>query len=207
MRHARIVAMWITGTAGLAAAALVGCSSSKRVLVPPRIDLARYESIGMIEFTSSGTKGLGGTASREFLATIQSAQPGTPILELGDQVRVLGAVDGTALDPETIRRIGEKYQVDAIVVGMLGTQEVKPRVSVGPSLEGLSASAEIEGVLDARIFETRSGATIWSAATRAKQSVARVEVSSTGVSAGSGLALRPNFTLHSSGSRHLRNHP
>jgi hypothetical protein len=146
------------------------------------MDLARYETIGMIEFTASGAKGLGGAASREFLATIQSAQPGTPILELGDQTRVLGAVDAEALDPETIRRIGQKYQVDAVVVGVLGAQEVKPRVSVGPSLEGLSASAEIEGVLDARIFETQSGATIWSTATRAKQSVAKVELSSAGVS-------------------------
>jgi len=167
----------LLGAALLAA----GCSSSK-ILVPPRVDLARYGTIGMIEFTSTGDAKLGGEASREFLAAIHAAQPGTPILELGHERGLLGAVNGKALDPETIRAIGEKYRVDAIVVGMLGAQEVKPKVSVGASLENLSASAEMEGLLDARIFDARSGATIWTAAARAKEQVARVDLSKGGLS-------------------------
>lgn len=160
---------------------LGGCGSSK-VLVPPRMDLARYETIGMIEFSSSGVQNLAGTASREFLAAIHSAQPGTPVLELGNEAQVLSVIHAQSLDPAAIRSIGEKFHVDALVVGMLGAQEVKPRLSVGPSLESLSASAELEGVLDARILETRSGATIWTAAARAKEPLARVNLSGEGLS-------------------------
>ncbi len=164
-----------------AAAVAVGCSSP-RVLVPPRMDLARYGTIGMIEFGSKGSRGLGEAASREFLAAIHSAQPGTPVLELGDEQRVLGAVQAESLDPEAIRSIGAKYKVDAIVVGMLGAQEVKPRVS--GSLDGVSASAELEGLFDARIIETESGATIWTTASRAKETIARVSLSTGGISGG-----------------------
>lgn len=165
-----------------AAAVLVaGCSSSK-ILVPPRVDLARCGTIGMIEFTSMDDTKLAGEASREFLAAMHSAQPGTPVLELGNERALLGALNSKSLDPETIRAIGEKYRVDTIVVGMLGTQEVKPKVSVGASLENFSASAEMEGLLDARIFDARSGATIWARSARAKEQVARVDLSMDGLS-------------------------
>jgi hypothetical protein len=121
-------------------------------------------------------------ASREFLAAIHAAQPGTPVLELGSELRVLGAVRADAMDPRTIRSIGEKYGVDAVVVGVLGTQEVKPKVAVDPSVKWVSAAAELEGALDARILETRSGATIWTAAARGREQVARVDVSGSGLS-------------------------
>jgi hypothetical protein len=137
----------------------------------------------MIEFSSKGSSGLGASASREFLAAIHSAQPGTPVLELGDERRILGAVKAESLDPAAIRAIGEKYGVDVIVVGMLGAQEVKPKVSVG-SLDAISASAELEGMLDARIIETQSGATVWTRTSRAKETIARVDLSTGGISGG-----------------------
>jgi hypothetical protein len=39
----------------------------------------------------------------------------------------------------------------------------------------------MEGVLDARIFDTKSGATIWTRAARAKEQVARVDLSLEGL--------------------------
>ena len=165
----------------VALAATAACSSSK-VLVPPRVDLARYGTIGMIGFSSPGGGDLGPRVTRDFLAAIQAAQPGTPILELGDASHLLGGATPATLDPETVRTIGEKYRVDALVVGVLGTQEVRPKVSVGGGLESISASAELQGALDARILETRSGATVWTTAARAKEPVARVDVSTGGLS-------------------------
>jgi hypothetical protein len=174
----------VLSLAGLAIAVLaaIGCSSSQKILIPPRVDLARYGTIGMIEFTSQDGRALGGTASREFLAAVQAAQPGTPILELGDERFVLSAVKSETLDPEAIRSIGEKYKVDAVVVGVLGAQEVKPRVSVAGGLDAVSASAELEGLLNARILLTDSGATVWTTAARAKETVARVDLSTGGIS-------------------------
>jgi hypothetical protein len=162
------------------AALATGCSSTK-VLIPPRVDLSRYGTIGMIEFTSQDDPHLAGQASREFLAAIQEAQPGTPVLELGKQDGILRTIHAADLDPPTIRAIGEKYQVDAIVVGMLGAQEVKPKVAVGGALDAISASAEMEGLLDARIYDTKSGATVWTRAARAKEQVARVDLSMGGL--------------------------
>ena len=164
----------------LAASLATGCSSSK-ILIPPRVDLARYGTIGMIEFTSSAPGDLARQASREFLGAVQKAQPGTPVLELGDQTRLLGEMRAGAIDPETIRTIGAKYRVDAIVVGVLGAQEVKPHLSVGSSVQSLSASAVLQGALDARLFDARSGATVWSTAARAEEPLARVDVSGGGL--------------------------
>jgi hypothetical protein len=68
---------------------------------------------------------------------------------------------------------------------MLGAQEVKPKVALGGSLDAISASAEMEGLLDARIYETKSGATVWTRSARAKEQVARVDLSMGGL-AGAG---------------------
>jgi len=127
----------------------------------------------MIDFTVNGPEALAPVASQQFLASVQSAQPGVAVLELGPRERVLAAVGGGALGPETIRAIGEKYELDAILVGELRTQEIQPRVSMR-ELSSFSAQAEIEGVLSARIFETRRGATLWTTSAETRAPLARV---------------------------------
>jgi hypothetical protein len=163
--------------AALAAALAAACSHEPPrpppVLAPPLVELADYGAIGMIEFGATGAEGLAPLASQQFLASVQSAQPGVAVLELGPRERVLAAVGAGALDPETIRTIGEKYELDAILVGELETREVQPRASVR-ELSTLRASAEIEGVLSARIFETRRGATLWTASAQTRAALARV---------------------------------
>ena len=159
------------------AAALVGCSHRPPppppVLAPPLVELSRLGALGMIEF---GANGSGDLASREFLASLQAAQPGTPVLELGDRERVLAAVGAAGIDPETIRAIGRKYHLDAILVGELTTEEVRPRVSM-QQLDSFSATAEIEGVLSARIFETGRGATLWTTNAKTRAPLAHVAMS------------------------------
>ena len=60
---------------------------------------------------------------------MQRGQPGTPVVELGDQKRVLATLSRDALDVEAIRAIGEKYGVDALVVGVVQAEKVQPNVS------------------------------------------------------------------------------
>ncbi len=146
----------------------LGCASKPKVLIPPRVDLASFGNLALIEFSATGGERLGLIASREFLAAMQSAQPGTPVLELSDQ---------GALDPRTVRAIGEKYGVDAIVVGALEAHKVKPNVSFDSAVRWVTASAELEGVLSARILDTRTGATLWSSGARAKREIAHLDVS------------------------------
>jgi hypothetical protein len=40
----------------LATAVLAGCARTERVAVPPRIDLARYGTLGVVEFTSNAPR-------------------------------------------------------------------------------------------------------------------------------------------------------
>ena len=170
---------------GLVCLALAGgCAKSKpreRVWFPPRMDLARWGTLGLLEFSSPTAAGFGPLASREFLVALHSAQPGTPVLELGDEQRVLAAVGGAALDADAIRAIGEKYRVDGLVVGRLEAQSVAPSFAFDSSARWVTASAALEGGLDARIFDTRSGATVWSALARASEPIAHVDISASGV--------------------------
>jgi len=169
----------------IAAALAAGCSRTPpppKVWVPPRVDLERFGTLGMIEFATPAPDGLGVLASREFLAAIHEAQPGTPVLELGDQRRLLAAVSSDTLDPETIRAICEKYRIDALIVGTMQSQKVEPNVSFDSAVQWMKASAELESGLDARILDARTGATVWSTTARARTELARMNISGSGVS-------------------------
>ncbi len=157
---------------------MTACSSSRMVQIPPRMDLRSYGTVGMIEFSSNADEDLRQGASREFLTALQDAQPGVPVLELGSEQHVLRSLPAGALDPSAIRGIGEKYQVDVFLYGVLETKEVKPRVSIGSTMESLTAAAEVEGSLSAKLFDTQSGATLWSTLAQGKETLGSVSVSS-----------------------------
>ncbi len=168
----------------IAAALVAGCSSAPKreaVRVPPRMDLSRLGTLGLVDFVAPGEEDLGARASREFVAAIQSAQPGTPVLELGSQERLLAQLRRESLDHDAVRALGEKYRVDALIVGSLDSQRVSPKVAFDSTVAFATASAELEGALDVKILDTRTGATVWSAATRAKAEIAGVQVSDRGI--------------------------
>jgi len=164
---------------------LAACSSSHLVQVPPRVELAAMGTIGLVEFRApDGSGELSRETNRRFLTEIQSAQPGVPVLELGDEANVFDGKTARALDPETVRAIGEKHQVDVLLFGVLEAKHVKPKVSIGGGLESLNAKAEIEGTLTAKMYDARSGATLWTCAVADKRTVAALSVSGGGVSGG-----------------------
>lgn len=159
--------------AGLAAACSHAPPRPPPVLVAPLVELAPLGAIGMIDFAVTGPEALAPVASQEFLASVQSAQPGVAVLELGPRERVLAAVGVSAMSPEAVRAIGEKYELDAVLVGELRTEEIQPRVSMR-ELGSFTAQAEIEGVLSARLLETRRGATLWTTSAQTRAPLARV---------------------------------
>ena len=112
--------------AALVASTLALACSSHKILMPPRVDLHGFGVIGMLDFSSPTHGGLGAQTSREFLAGVQSAQPGVPVVELGDRTRVLAALGLRELDRDAIRAIGERHEVDTLLVGELSTKEMKP---------------------------------------------------------------------------------
>jgi len=165
----RQIALQLIGILVLSA---LGCAKPK-VWVAPRIDLHQYGTLGMIEFRAS--PGYGPKTTQQFVATLHAAQPGIPVLELGELEQVLRSVGRETLDPDAVRAIGERYHVDVVAMGELGLEQARPNFSV-QSFTKANASAEIEGTLSTRFMDARSGATIWSDRASGKRTLAHLNV-------------------------------
>lgn len=142
--------------------AFLGCAKTTTVYVPPRVDLAGYERVGIIGFSSNQDPELDRYVTEQFQNQIQGSQPGVRILELGSRQQVLQAVGGTELDPATIRKIGQHYRVQALFHGDIQYSDIQTDLSLSEGA-GLSAgfNAHLEATLSAKLRETDSGATAW----------------------------------------------
>ena len=156
--------------------AVAACGSSPKVLVPPRLDLRGYDTIGILEFASNSTGSLDGYATQRFLETVYAAQPGVRVIELGPEALVLDQVGAANLDFEAARKIGAKYDVAAIFAGDLDVTDVRPSIDVTRLLQTLSAKAEVGAKLSVRLLDTERGATLWTRGSSAKAPVAHVRV-------------------------------
>ena len=157
-----------------------GCSHTEKVRVPPRVELKTYHTIGVIEFSTNAEDTLKPYVTQNFIQNIQSAQPETRVLELGDEDQLLRSLGHSKLDLETIQSIGRKYGVDALILGHLEVSEIKPKINVYAVAKSLNAKAYIEAALRTRMLETDSGATFWTRATSAKTHVAKIYVTDRG---------------------------
>jgi hypothetical protein len=164
---------------GLALVAVLGCAG-KKVMVPPRVDLNAYSKIGMVEFSSNAEGNLSQFASQKFLEAVQSSQPGVRVIELGSRERVLQSIERDQFDFDAVQAIGERYNVDAVIIGDVEVTDVKPRVDLSSILSTMSVSADVEASLTARLYEAESGATLWTNSARGKEVVGHVGVSTNG---------------------------
>jgi len=162
----------------LSAAVLWGCSHTVVVTVPPRMDLQGFGTVGLVEFTSNSDPAINNQTTREFQAHIHAAQPGTRILELGTREEMLATVGSRQLDAAALRRIGEKYGVDAIFIGNIAYSQPKTdiRVTDSTKLEG-GVRVEVRGDISGRLVETRTGANVWSSSAWARRPVGSLSVS------------------------------
>lgn len=151
----------------LMAAALAASCGGKRVLVPPRLDLAPRAPVGLVTFTIENAQGsLHELATQRFAEYVLDGQPGIEILELGEQPE--------RVDAAAARRLGQEHGVRSVFVGHIVVSDVRPRVSVSG---GLRASAEASVAMTVRLLSAESGGTVWtqSAATRETVAALRVE--------------------------------
>jgi hypothetical protein len=164
--------------ATLAGALLLGlaCAHRPAVLVPPRVDLAQWGAIGVVEFDGGRDADFAGLATDEFVQMLLDAQPGTRILELGSERKLLAEVGRDALDAEATRAIGERFGVDAFFTGALALGELRPNVRVGEAFTSVRAAANVDARLAAKLIEASSGALVWSRSARATANVARLGV-------------------------------
>ena len=133
--------------------------------MPPPIDLSRFGTIGMLELAAPMGSDLGRRGRNELMAAIHAAQPGTPILE----------IEAAGVPPlDEIRFIGKHEHVDTLLVGEIQSQRVRPGFHISDNADAISAGADLEGTMTLRMYDTRSGATLWTTAVSASAPIARV---------------------------------
>ncbi|MFC1650207.1 hypothetical protein ACFL2X_01415 [Candidatus Latescibacterota bacterium] len=148
-----------------------GCGP--KVIVPPLVDLAVFESIGLIGFTSNAEGSLQRYATQQFLASITNSQYEAVIIELGEMEDILKSVNSESLNPNAIKAIGEKHNVSAILSGSLVISEVKPKINI---FFALGMKADVNASLVAKLYETNRGATVWAATGEDVKTIAEVSV-------------------------------
>lgn len=153
---------------------ILGCGP--KVLIPPKVDLTKYDPIGLITFKSTAKGKLGEFMTLKFLDEISRSQAGIKVVELGDESKVLKSVDRQTLDPSVIQMLGEKYKLKAIITGDLNVSDIKPNISITSIITSMRVKAEVQATLTVRLIETKSGATIWSNLAEDKKSVASVSI-------------------------------
>jgi hypothetical protein len=165
--------LWIL----LLGVALSACGGKKiTVEIPPHIDLSAIGTIGVIAFDVLSDAPLQGDITLKFIQNMQAAQPGVPVLELGSQSDVLQEVGFDSLDTEAVKAIGKKYGVDTLLTGTLEVTQPVPDVRFSQSLTSMSAATYVRGNLDARLRQTRTGATLWSNGANGKWKLAGVDL-------------------------------
>ena len=158
---------------------LVSCGGKKiTVEIPPQIDLTTQGTIGVVSFDVHSDTKLPGDITLKFIQHIQSAQPGVPILELGNQANVLSEVGLSVLDTEAVKAIGKKYGVDLLLTGTLEVTHSLPDVKFGQDLASMSAASYARGNLNARLRQTSTGAIIWSNGSHGKWKLAGLNLTS-----------------------------
>ena len=167
-RSTRTVApRWLA--AAIAAALWAGCAAAPPPPPPApvpvaAVDLSRIGRLGVVHFNSDGETALEPLARREFHAAVRSLQPSASLVELGAAAGLLKAVGRKSIDAATIRAIGQKHGVDAVLVGELWADTIDP-VEYMQRARSAPNTVELEGTLSAQIFEARQGTKIWSTST------------------------------------------
>jgi hypothetical protein len=170
----------ITVILSLSLSILFGCSHTEKVLVSPIIDLKAYRTIGVIDFSITADSDLREYVTQHYIHTVQSAQPGVRLLELGTKEHVLTTVSRKELDLTAIKSIGRVYKIDALIFGHFSASEPKPNVRLSSTWESLHAGAIVEVSLLSKVWETDSGVTLWSNTTVRKESVASLMADTSG---------------------------
>jgi hypothetical protein len=152
-------------------ALLLSCS---KVYIPPAVELADYQTIGIIKFNCNEAGYLDGFVTQKFIQEITRDQKLVEILELGSESEVLVEVAKTALNIDAYKAIGEKYNLNSIIVGDIDISDIQPEINFAPGFSFVGVRGVIEANLVARMIETANGATIWTGSAIEKREIGHV---------------------------------
>jgi hypothetical protein len=162
----------VTSAIALTMLAFGACGGGRsRVLVPPQLDLAPYQSVGLVLFTVENAKGsLHELATARFAEEVLGAQR-IEVLELGDESPLLRETGQTRYGAAQARAIGEEHGVPAVFFGHLVVSNVKPAASLADLAR---FRAEVDVSLSVRLMSAESGGTLWSRSSRATAPVGQL---------------------------------
>ncbi len=153
----------------LAVVVVAGCAARYRtVMVPPRIDLTQHEIIGVAPFDSTNEGQLGPLATRRFTDLARRDQGLVRMMEVD-----LGAGERT---PAAYRELGQRSGTRTLFVGSVEVSDIRPELSVSRMLESGSLTANVDATLKVDLIETGTGASIWSASSRATRTIGHITV-------------------------------
>jgi len=139
-------------------------------MIPPNVDLTRYDRVGVIGFDCNAKGKMDEYCTRRFLFRVRSYQKEARIIDLGSQEEIPECREIDRIDSRAIQAIGHKYNLDAIFTGNLEIIEVRPLVVYSPlfrppfyktMVEGMRGKAVVTVCLTLTLWETRAGTNIW----------------------------------------------
>jgi len=166
-------------------AATWGCSSTRTITeeVPPQVDLRIYRTIGVLDVAvGNHSAPLQNDATRKLIATLQAAQPGVRLLELGSERHLLATLGKSRLDAAAVREICRLNGVEALIASQMEVMPVSPSLKFGDALTSLSAKATVNASLTSKLYEMPSGASLWSDVVSGKWTVAGFRLTETAIS-------------------------
>jgi len=154
-----------------------------KVAIPPKVDLRKYDRVGLIGFTCNAEGNLHEFLTWRFLRELSLSRKEVSFIELGSEQEVLESVEAEQMNSEAIRAIGQRYGVNAIFTGNVQIAEVKPLVThypffrpiVGSILpQGLRVKALVKVWVTARLWEVGHGGTVWRSSTLGDEMVHQI---------------------------------
>jgi len=158
---------------------ITGCASNppaRRVWVGPRVDLKPYETIGMVEFSSTSKGALAALATRKFTEAARRDQDMLRMVDVGTQKAALASVGKDQWNPEACRAIGRKHEVRTMFRGTLTISKVRPTVQISALLNSGQVTANVEATLEVEMIEVETGASIWSRSATSARTLGQVGV-------------------------------
>jgi len=145
-------------------------------MFPPRINLNRFGTIGLVQFRTEVKGNLAEYGTRVFVEVLVKSQPGARIKELGREDEVLRDIGANRFSPDALETMRRRFNVDTVIFGTLDVSNIRPRVDLLSIISSLSVSAEVDAMLTARLLDTRDGTTLWTDSARDRKTVAQVSV-------------------------------
>jgi hypothetical protein len=163
----------------------ISCSRTMLVSVPPAVDLLSHGNIGLITFAAENAKGeLDEMATQRFLQSVTQSQRGVQLIELGPLEGVLSKANQSTLatlDQNSLKAIGEQFNVDGLFYGKISISNVKPQVSISAIVKSMGVRASFTISMTSRLYSTSTGATLWTDSVRWEESLADLNLSTDGI--------------------------